>query len=68
MSSWVCLAMMSTASSERLGNIAEGPIRTWTVGAHPTRVDVRSCLIDPLNGDQTSMSGQTVRSLSWSTV
>lgn len=42
---------------QRLNNIAGEAVRTWSFSEDTTRVDVRSCLIDPLNRLQTHMSG-----------
>lgn len=54
---------MAVVLGERLNNIADEALRTWRVGAEPIRVDVRSCLIDPLNRQQTLMSGDRVHRL-----
>ena len=47
----------------KLNKVAEDAIQKFSVAAEPQRVDVRSCLIDPLNRHGIPMSGVRVHRL-----
>ena len=55
--------MAQAEQNRRLNVVADEALRTYRIGKDPVRVDVRSCLVDPLNRNQTLMSGARVHNL-----